>query len=42
MVSTATALGLTDARDANRVGALVGGVIVVVGLIIRLLLVTQA
>lgn len=30
------------AQDATRIGALVGGVVVVVGLIISLLLVTQA
>jgi hypothetical protein len=42
MVPTTTALAPMDARDANRIGALVGGVVVVVGLIISLLLVTQA
>ena len=41
MVLTATALAPTDARDASRIGVLVGGVVVVVGLIIRLLLVAQ-
>jgi hypothetical protein len=42
MVPTAIALAPTDAHDANRIGALVSGVVVVVGLIISLLLVTQA
>ena len=42
MASTATAMTPIDARDATRIGALVSGVVVVVGLIISLLLVTQA
>jgi len=41
MVPTLTAAPI-DALDANRIGALVGGVVVVLGLIISLLLVTQA
>jgi hypothetical protein len=42
MVPTATALATIDARDANRIDALVSGVVVVLGLIISLLLVQQA
>ena len=42
MAPNATSRALIGAHDANRIGALVSGVVVVVGLIISLLLVTQA